>query len=122
MIVTTSEENSIQNFFCVIQGWAGAGPSHRLRLRPKSNGTAPQHWSRPSFLVPPPELFFVSRTEQSWFWQSPSTGISLQPDFSLCLEQDTESMMVKAPYFEALKAEMADLYGDQAEMVSQYIF
>ena len=89
---------------------------------PKATATAPQYWSRPSFLVPPPELFFVSRTEQSWFWRSPSTGISLPPDFSLCLEQDTESMMVKAPYFEALKAEMADLYGDQAEMVSQYIF
>ena len=36
--VRTNEENIIQNFFRFIEGGAGAGPSHRLRLRPKSTG------------------------------------------------------------------------------------
>ena len=36
----TNEENIIENFVCFIDGGAGAGPLHRLRLRPKSTGSA----------------------------------------------------------------------------------
>ena len=35
--VLTNGENIILNLFCFIQGGAGAGPLHRLRLLPKSN-------------------------------------------------------------------------------------